>query len=140
MTNTYIVTSKPCNLTAYYFRSGVSIEQRPILISITGARPGHCSFSFYGTSGPNLQNWNPLHRACSACIQSYYNIWLSMHTKDTMALKDKLPVVLVEFMSEHIVAHKTTNKIFAMTMDQRCEQKSAKVKCYGRSIGLTGNL
>lgn len=65
--------------------------------------------------------------------------WLPLHIRDMMALKDKHPDVLAEFMSEHFVVHKTTNKFSAMAIDQCHEQNNSMVKGSGGAIGLTGN-
>ena len=56
-----------------------------------------------------------------------------------MNLIDKHPDVLAEFKSGMFVVHKTSNKFFAMSVDQCIEQNNAVVKGSGGAIGLTGN-
>lgn len=69
----------------------------------------------------------------------HYARWLSVHYRDMVTLKDRLPSTYDHFKSGGFVVKKTENEFSCIALDQAHEQENAKIKGDGGAIGLTDN-
>ena len=69
----------------------------------------------------------------------HYARLLTVHVRDLMQLKDKIPSIYEELRRGNLVTHKTPHKFSAMAHDQIHEQLNAMIKGDGGVIGITEN-
>ena len=128
----------PLSLMMRSLRSSVHSEQRSVCTLTTASRlslevlllvyiQSLCerNFELYVQSLTQIMPW------MFNLDHTHYSRWLSVHNFDMLNLIDKHPDVLAEFRSETFVVHKTSNKFFAMSIDQCHEQNNAVVKGSG---------
>ena len=68
-----------------------------------------------------------------------YAIWLPVHIRDMISLKEKHPTVLQQFLKGHFVVQKSNRRFSMMALDQNHEQQNQIIKAEGGAVGLTEN-
>ena len=66
-------------------------------------------------------------------------MWLPVHIRDMLLLKERHPREYVKFQKGHFAVHKTSHQFSAIAFDHTHEQMNAIIKGQGGTISLTEN-
>ena len=116
--------------------------------------PSSSSGRLYGTGNHDLREiatrgrLHALHRCldqdCTLVLcpgHTNYARWIPLHLRDMVALDDKHPDVVAEFLAGNFTdtVKNTTHAFSALAIDQAHEQNNTSVKGDGGAVGLTEN-